>query len=358
MLLLDRYIVRQFLLGLLPVLLLLLVLFSFLALAEELEDVGKGAFTTFDALRVVFYTSARRAVDLMPVATLLGGLLGLGVMANHHELMVIRAMGLSRLRIARPVLMLGLSLALAVAAGQSLLVPKAEREASAVRARALTDAGVATAGHREFWTRSGEALVRVNEVRHGRLLADLEVYTVDSAGRLEQLVEARYAALVSADEWRLEGVLVTSLQAGNVSKTPHETLLWRGLLSPEQADILVQPLESLAPWDLVRLVAFQRANGLNDHQHRVVLWRQLSIPLALVAMALLTLPLLLGQVRTISAGTRILIGGGIGMGFYLLQELGGHLAGLFMLSPPLMIMTPAVLLLAAAVYAQFPHDRH
>lgn len=357
MFLLDRYIMRQFLTGLVPVLLLLLVLFGFMALAEELEDVGKGAYTTFDALRVVFYTSARHAVDLMPVAMLLGGLLGLGAMASHNELIVIRAMGLSRRRIALPVLILGLSMAFAVAAAQSLLVPKAEREASAVRALALTDTNVAGAEHLEFWTRSGDDLLRVNEVRHGHLLTDLEVYSVDSAGRLEQLVEAQYATLVDAVNWRLEGVTVTRLQTGNVSETRHETLLWPSLLSPKQADILVQPLESLAPWDLMRLVAILRANGLNDHQHRVALWRQLSIPITLVAMSLLALPLLLGQVRTISAGTRILIGGGIGMGFYLLQELAGHLAGLFTLSPPLMIMTPAVLLLAVSVYVQFLHVR-
>jgi lipopolysaccharide export system permease protein len=115
----------------------------------------------------------------------------------------------------------------------------------------------------------------------------------------------------------------------------------------------VQPLESLAPWDLVRLVAILRANGLSDHQHRVVLWQQLSIPVAIVGMALLALPLLLGSVRTISAGTRIILGGAVGIGFYLMQQSASHLAGLFGLSPPVMIMTPAVLLLAAAVYAQF-----
>ena len=356
--LLDRYIMRQFLLGMAPVLLLLLVLFSFLALAEELEDVGQGAFTAYDALRVVFYTAPRRIVDLMPVTTLLGGLMGLGAMANHQELIVMRSIGLSRRRISWPVLLLGLLIALGVCAAQSLLVPYAEREAGRIRARALTETGVDSSGGLEFWTRSDNRFLRVNEVQHGQWLTDLEVYTLDPVGRVEQLVQARHATLIGFDQWRLDEVTVTHLGRGGLREERHETLLWPGLLSQEQAEILVRPLESLAPWELLRLVTMLRANGLSDHRHRIVLWQQLSIPVALVAMALLTLPLLLGSLRTISAGTRIVIGGVVGIGFYLLQQMGGHLAGLFTLSPALLIMAPAVLLLAGAVLFQYLDPRH
>jgi lipopolysaccharide export system permease protein len=352
MTLLDRYIARQFLLGMAPVLLLLLILFSFLALAEELEDVGQGAFTTFDALRVVLYTAPRRAVDLMPVTMLLGGLLGLGAMANHQELIAARAAGMSRHRIGRPVLVLAVAVAAGVMAMQSLLVPAAERQAGEVRARTLLDTGVDPGG-KEFWTSSGNRYLRVNEVRHGQLLTDLEVYNLDDNGHLQQLVQARRASIEGLDEWRLDGVTVTRLDGWSTSEERLEIFNWPGLLSREQAEILVMPLEALAPSDLLRLIAFHRANGLNDHQHRVVLWQQFSIPVTLIGMALLALPLLLGSVRSLSAGTRIMIGGFVGIGFYLVQQLAGHLAGLFGLSPPLLIMAPAVALLAAAIYAQF-----
>ena len=50
---LDRFIARNFLTGSSIVLMILLSLFGFLTLAEALEDVGEGAFTTFDALAIV-----------------------------------------------------------------------------------------------------------------------------------------------------------------------------------------------------------------------------------------------------------------------------------------------------------------
>lgn len=107
MLRIDRYIMTQFLAGIVPVLLLLLALFSFMALAEELEDVGKGGFTLADALLVVFMTTPKRIVELLPVTTLLGGLIGLGAMANHRELIAIRTIGISKLRIGQTVAEIG-----------------------------------------------------------------------------------------------------------------------------------------------------------------------------------------------------------------------------------------------------------
>ena len=110
MLKIDRYIMQQFLIGILPVLLLLIALFSFMALAEELEEVGRGDFTLTDALMVVFLTTPKRIVELLPVTALLGGLLGLGAMANHRELMAIRTSGLSKRRIAQTVSVLAIFL--------------------------------------------------------------------------------------------------------------------------------------------------------------------------------------------------------------------------------------------------------
>jgi lipopolysaccharide export LptBFGC system permease protein LptF len=47
------------------------------------------------------------------------------------------------------------------------------------------------------------------------------------------------------------------------------------------------------------------------------------------------------------------VGGIIGIVFYLLQQMTGHLAGLFNLVPSLTILTPVLILLLIATAAQF-----
>ncbi len=356
--LLDRYIMRHFVLGLLPVMLLLLILFSFLALAEELEAVGEGVFTQMDAFAVVLYTAPRRMVDLLPVTALLGGLIGMGALANHQELIAARVAGMSRPRLTRPVLIVTVFLALCAMGLQSFVIPAMEREANELRARTLMETQVDQGGKLEFWTRSGDRFVRVNEVRYGRLLADIEVYSTDAEGRLQRMVQAQQASISGVDNWLLQDVIVTTIDGLVTHEEQREELLWPGLLSASQAAILVLPLEALAPLDLARLIEFQQRNGLDTHRLRVVFWQQVSIAVAVIGMGLLSLPLLLGSIRSIPAGQRVVIGGFVGMVFYLLQQLTGHLAGLFNLHPPTTILMPALVLLVASVYAQFvDHER-
>jgi lipopolysaccharide export system permease protein len=349
----DRYLARNFLLGMIPVLLLLLVLFSFMALAEELENVGKGLFTQFDAFLVVLYTAPRRMVDLLPVTTLLGGLLGLGVMANHQELIAAQVSGVSQPRLARPILMLTVVLALLVLCLQSFVIPQSERAANTLRARSIVETHLDTGEKLEFWTRSGNNYVRVNNVLLGRLPSEVEIYSTDSRGRFQRLIEADNAFITGEDEWLLHDVMLTTIDGMVVHEEHRDQMRWPGLLSSRQASILVLPLEALAPLDLSRLIRFQSENGLDTHRYRVVWWQQVSTTAAVIGMGLLALPLLLGSIRAKSAGQRIVLGGIIGVGFYLLQQLAGHVTGLFNLHPPTTIMAPTVLLLAVATYLQF-----
>ena len=351
--LLDRYIMRAFLLGLLPVMVLLLILFGFQALAEELESVGEGLFTTFDAFMVVLNTMPRRITELLPVSALLGGLMGLGAMASHQELIAARAAGWSRPRIARPILLVSIMLAMVIFLAQTWVIPLTERQANKLRAKTLLNTAVDHIGDVDFWARSGSNFVRVNQLRYGQLLYDVEIFVIEAQGRLSQLVEARQAVAAGDNDWMLSDVRVTTLDRLSSQVEQREELIWPGLLSADQAAILMMPPETLAPGELLRLIDYQRENGLDTQQYRIIYWQQTSLLLSVVGMSLLALPLLLGSVRSISAGQRVVIGGFIGISFYLVQQLSGHLASLFSLHPPSAILAPAVILLAAGIYAQF-----
>ena len=349
----DRYLIRRYLLGMLPVLLLLLILFSLIALTDELEDAGQGEYTVVDAFLVIAYTAPRRIVDLLPVTALLGGLLGLGAMANHQELIAARVAGLSRVRLAWPVLVLGLALALGILLVQSFVIPFTERAAQQLRASALTVTRVDGGGSLEFWTRSGPHFVRVNEVQYGRLMRDVEIFSLGADGGIERIAEAETATIEGLNDWRLRDVRLTTPQRTRVEEVQRESLDWPGLISAEQAGVLVSPIETLAPLELAGLIDYQTQNGLDTQRYRVVLWGELSIPVAVIGMALLALPLLLGPVRSKPASQRMVLGGAIGIGFYLLQQLSGQVANLFRFDPMLVLMAPAVLLLIVAVYSQF-----
>lgn len=351
MLKIDRYIMQQFLTGIFPALLLLLALFSFMSLTEELENVGQGSYTLTDALGVVFLTTPKRIVDLLPVTALLGGLFGLGAMANNRELMAIRTVGVSKQRIAQTVAMLALFLGVVITLLQFYMVPGFEREAAQLRGQASQIMDKWSGESAELWTRNDQQFVRVNAVQSDRTLTGIEIYITDDEGRLTNLIQASRAIYAEQENWILKDVLESSYKAGQVLETRYDSLKWKALLSAEQASILILPLEALAPDDLINTIRTLKQNKLDTHHYEVVFWQQVSLLPSLLAMALLSLPFLLGSVRQVSASQRSMIGGLIGISFYLLQQLSGQLAGLLGLNPSLVILSPPFILLVIAIAA-------
>ena len=203
MLKVDRYIMVQFVSGIIPVLFILLALFSFMTLAEELEDVGKGSFTLPDALMVVFLTSPKRIVELLPVTTLLGGLIGLGAMANHREIIALRTIGMSKQRIGQTVAMLAVLLGIFITLLQFFVVPGFEQEAATLRAQASNNTEARDGNSDAIWTRNDNTFIRIKRVRSDRTLSGVEIYTTDQQGRLQQLTQASSALYFEQENWLL-----------------------------------------------------------------------------------------------------------------------------------------------------------
>lgn len=351
----DSYIGANFLVGCLPVLFLLLTLFSFLGLSEELADVGDGAYELIDALLVVVYSLPTLAVDLLPVTTLLGGLLGLGALANNQEITSMRAASISPARIALPIFILALVLIALVVVLQSLVIPRVEYKATQLRAKTLMEVGAlgleeqpGAGVAREFWTRNNGQFIRIGHVEPDRSLAAVEIYQFDPQGNLARMLQTPRALLLQNNTWLLHEVRETLLGEAGSQTQLSETLLWETLLSEEQAHTLVTPASSLAPMDLWKSIQRLEDNNMNSERHRVIFWKQMSAPLGLLGMSLLTIPFLLGSVRSVPVGQRIALGGVIGISFYLLQQISGHLAGIMHWNVPLTVMAPGLLVLCVA----------
>lgn len=352
---LDRYIERNFLSGAAIVLLVLLPLFAFLTLAAELDEVGKGTYTSFDALTVVGYSLPKLVLDLLPVTALLGVLIGLGAMANHRELIIINAFGISARRTAWPIVKVASLAIVIVLYAQFYVVPNFELKAAQVRSKASPETNVAS-NDSEFWTRSGKQFIRVGEVIQHGALHDVEIFELGEDGELQELVQASRAEVLDDGQWLLQDVSITDLRSDEVTEEHLDSMMWQSFLSAQQTSAFIVPVEAMAPSDLYRHIRLYEKNKLDTHRFRVLFWQQLSIPVSLVAMSLLGLPFLLGSVRSKPAGQRVAVGGSIGILFYLSEQTMGHLAILYELNPAAAALGPDLALLALALAVLYRID--
>lgn len=342
---LDRYLVSRVLLGCLLAGALLVPLFSFLDLVEQLEDVGQAAFGVGDALLQVALTLPRRVAQLMPFLALLGTVAVLGELAARHELTALWAAGVSPARVAGAVLRAALMLVALLVVLEQLAAPWLDQRALQARNQALGTDGAPSLG---WWLRDRDTILRIGEMRDGRIPADLEIFELADGPRLERHLQAASADLLADGHWRLRQVTVRDFDG----KPPRQadSMGWQPLADAAAVARLQRPPESLSLAELWRFAGYLQAADRSAGRYLLVFWQKLAAGLITVGLMLLALPFAVTNPRA-GLGARLLAGGVTGLAVYLGAQIAGNLGLLTGLPPAAVALGPAVLVLAVALVA-------
>ena len=346
---LDRYVgltlARSYVLALLA----LVAVFSIFAFVEELEDLGKGRYRLKDAALFILLTTPRRIIDLAPVTALLASLTALGALASGRELVAMQAAGVSPLRIGwatlRPALLFVLG---AVALGQ-FVAPPLDRVAHVRRAQALSDT-VAIQSDHGFWSRAGHRFLRVQDIRTGGVLGGVEIYEFDEQGKLRRFITAERAEIGAGRTWKLTNVVQKDFEPTGIVRRQLPVLAWESFLSLDQVDLLALQPSILSFSDLYEYVRYLRASGQDSASYELALWQKASMPLAVSAMTLLSVPFVLGVMRMASTGQRMMVGSLVGIGFHLASQIMARGGLLLNLSPAVTALAPVLVIVGVTVW--------
>lgn len=205
---LDRYIGVTVFVAILAVLGVILGLALLFAFIDELNDIS-ASYGIGDALRFIFLTAPRRAYDMLPMAALIGCLVGLGTLASNSELTIMRAAGVSLSRIVWAVMKPMLVLMLAGILVGEYVAPWTENIAQSGRALAQ-GGGDSQSSKRGLWHRQGREYIHINAVQPNGVLYGVTRYRFDEQRGLESASFAKRARF-ETDHWQLEEVTTTLL---------------------------------------------------------------------------------------------------------------------------------------------------
>lgn len=348
---LDRYIRRHLIQGFVLVLVVLVSLFSFVDFAEELDDIALGNYDAIDAVIFIILTVPERALWLVPVSALLGILFALSVMDRNNELTIMRAAGTSARRITWSVVKTaGLIILVVIIFAQFISPALGDR---AWRNRALAIAGdivLRKESGTNFWFRDGRRFISIRDMLYGRIPTEIEIYEFSEQGELSVFTRAREAQPESDGTWQLIDVVQKEYDGFEVSVTTIPTLQWEAFLSPAQGAVIQLDAESLSPTDLYSYSRDLRARGQRADRYELTLWRKLNIPIATFAMVLIAIPFVFGTRERGGIGKRMLFGAGLGIVFYMVDQVLAQIGLLTNLNPALTSTIPSLILLSAALF--------
>jgi lipopolysaccharide export system permease protein len=321
-------------------LLMVLSLSALVALFDLIELLRRAATRPEANFALVAQIAALRvpyvAMQILPFAVLLGGIIAFWRLTRFSELVVARAAGISAWGfLAGPVLvalLLGLGASTALSPLSSAMLARAERldqlylrNVGGITALAggrlwlrqadegLQPQGVAIISGRPMATRElrpGEAL-RLSEVTIWRLSAD---------DRPLARIEAA-SALLQPGRWRFEGAMVFG--AERVASAP-QSLDFPTELTPERIENSFATPDTLSLWALPEFIKILEDAGFSAIRHRLHFQSLLALPLLAIAMALLAAGFSMRSARR--GGVARMIAGGISAGFalFVLDKITGE----------------------------------
>ncbi|HEY8288638.1 MAG TPA: LPS export ABC transporter permease LptG [Acetobacteraceae bacterium] len=321
---LSLYVTRQFA-GAVTAMLLaltgLVAMFDFIELlrrSASKPDATFGIVSQIAALRLPYI-----AMQILPFAILLGGILCFWRLTRSSELIVARAAGVSAWEfLAMPTLCamaFGVIATAAVSPVSSVMLARAETMDNAYL---RTGGGPLALNGGQLWLRQsdhalvpqGVAIIHAHGVElHGKRLTaqEVSVFRLDGGDRLLSRIEATKATL-GPGSWQLEKA--RTIRPDQLPDPPREISLPTDLTVSRVQESFASP-DTLSVWALPDFIALLDRSGFSSIRHQLHFQALLALPVLAATMALVSAGFSMRPARR--GGVARMIGSGVAAGFAL-----------------------------------------
>ena len=337
-------------------------LFFFFDLADELKWIGKGpgaGYSFEHALAYVLLMVPSHIYELLPITVLIGTIFVMSQFAQSSEFTIMRTSGMGPTLALKNLLSLGLAFVILTFAIGDYLSPPSSRLAQLLRTRYL---GVAyTQGVTGAWLKEnqgkGHSVVNVLALNPASEMQQVRIFEFDAGGRLNTMIRAEKALFEdSGDAWLLQNVSVdhfNSAQSGMQALKREQLpgLRWPSEMTQEMVSVALLKPESMATLDLFSYIQHLNSNNQSSQRYEIEFWKKIFYPLSCLVMVMLALPFAYLHLRSTPITSVVFWGILIGISFFLMNNVFGHIGNLNAWAPWLAAATPGIIYMLISLLA-------
>jgi len=345
---LSRYVMRTVFLSTLLIAGILSGLYIIFTFIAELGDVGHGTYTLLSALEYVLLGLPNNLYLIMPIAGLLGALVGLGLLASHSELLIMRAAGLSISKISIGVGIAGFLLALLTFVFGAFLGPWLQREGAFLKQSAEQGQSFSWSSS-TLWLKDGHSFIYIGQIDSDGMLENVVKYDLNlNNTALLQVVRAP-KALYQKDHWILFQPEITTESQTKITQKTLDFINWQSTASPALLSLIASSAENLTLPGLIHFIRYQIQNGLDSSAYELKLWRLVFQPVSVLILMLIALPFVFGPARSKALGWQFGFGLGFGLIFFFIDRFFGAFSEVYHLSPFIGASLPCLIMLIVLI---------
>ena len=308
----------------------------------------KPTYNAWQAFLYVIWGAPSYLYDILPVAALIGSVLGLGALASNSELIVMRSVGISLWRIVGWVMRSALLLIVLSFVLSEWVIPYTNEKAQSIKKQR----SVAALGEvKGYWSREGQRFIYIDYANSQGQLRNIQAIDFDQNYRLQSFVSAEQGQFVKDGQWTLkESHQVDLLAQGNAIKTNHEQQALGLALQPKYVHMVTLDPDDLSPSQLISFMQYLSEYSQVPKTYELAFWKKVTSPFALITLVLIACSFIFGPLRQQSMGFRLVIALFTGLGFFYLQDFLGYASLVYAPSPAWFVLLPILLMFAAGSY--------
>jgi len=347
--LLSQYLMRTILMATALVLVVLLALAGLFEFIAELDDTQGG----YQTPRVILYTALRLpqlAFEMLPIAALIGSLLGLGGLAANSEIIVMRSSGLSVRKLSAMVAVTGFILLIFTGLLGEFIGPPLDYYARNMRLESRYEQDEDRLGN-ETWVKDGSVVLHLERVSSEFEFGSVYVFRFGEDNMLEAIAKAENSGIDDDDQWILENFRETRFQNDSIHVVESSMAIESFEIDAGVLGITLVKPRSLSGRELLGYISYLKRNSLDSNRYETELWYRVARTVTVIIMPILALAFVFGSLRTGGSGARLMIGVVIGLAYYLASEMLANSGQVFSLNPAILAWLPSAVLAIVTVVA-------
>ncbi|MXP67848.1 LPS export ABC transporter permease LptG [Pantoea sp. Aalb] len=348
---LDKYIGKKILNTIIIILFIIISLSSIIKFTAELRKVGQGNYVVRDCIYYSLLTIFKDIETFFPMAVLLGTLVGLGILAQHNELMVMQTCGFTSFQVTVAVMKIAIPLVIFIIIIGEFIAPKSEQIAYNYRSQKLYG-GTLISTNNGVWAKDGNKFIYFKQNKSNGEVEGIKLYSFNNEFNL---INMFYTNKVYWDFKKKKWIFFNAneLNFEDLTQITHSKktkIEWKTIFTPDKINIVMLHPDILSIIQLYNYSVYLKQSGQYSKNHILNVWNKIFHPLSVIVMMLMGIVFIFSSLNRISVGVYIVTGISFGFLFYILDHIFRTL-NLVSNFPPILCATlPTALFLTITIF--------
>lgn len=375
--LINRYIIRQvafyiFLVGFSANVTLLIF-----SLLDQASNVGSGDFNVFAFIFYGILTIPQYFYLLMPIAVLVGAVIGMIMLVYHSEYIVMRSSGVSLKSISSSLLLIGVICCIINFVIGEFVAPYTNKFAHIYRLQKLNrNLSISSNLKSGIWVKDTNGnIINLQKVfKENNAISTTNHDITTNQNMLDKIVDLRIyensqydinkathinnpqnMKFIKADygifdnkfkHWVLYNVDSYTYFFNNIQIKHLDTMIWKTIsLDPAYFSFLAVSVDDMSIIDIIKYIQYLKLSKQSTKRYESALYNRFIYPISCIVMAMIAIIFIPISARSASFGARIFIAIIFGITFFFITKFLNFIALIFGLNSILLTSIPSIFVL-------------